>query len=125
MIVLPHGTYPEGTRVLGPANVAQGLTGFTLSLDRDEWLAGVSLALTVDLSLDNGATWNNPHPQVDPYPVSLTAVGGVALDKFGAAYPTTMIEVPLPQPSSTTRKIRATMVVVGGSLTATGNLTLT
>ena len=122
--VLPHGTYAVGTQLLGPAAVATGLTQASLALDRGEWLAGGTLALTIDLSLDGGVTWNSPHPDVDPYPVGLTAEGGVALDKHGVAYTQTILTVPLPQPASTTRRIRATVTIAGGPLTTTGTLTL-
>jgi hypothetical protein len=123
IVVLPQGTYPAGSRVLGPAAVPTGITGFTLALDRAAWVAGVTLAMTVDLSLDSGVTWNTPPETVAPYPVGLTAEGGVALDKNGAAYTQTTLSTAIPQSASTTRQLRATVVITGGSLTTKGTLT--
>lgn len=120
--VLPQGTYPPGTRTLGPAAVPKNLSSFTLAFDRTNWADGVTLDLTVDLSLDGGVTWN-PHPDVDPFPVGLSAVGGVQLDKNGNPYTTTAVSAAIPQPGSTTRSVRATITIGGGSLTTTATLT--
>ena len=122
-IVLPHGTYAAGTRVVGPATVPSGVSGFSLALDRGEWLAGVTIQMTVDLSIDSGATWNNPPESVVPYPLGLSAEGGAALDKNGVLYPQTILAAPIPNSGSSTRRIRANLTITGGSLTTTGTLT--
>lgn len=123
-VVLPQGTYPAGTRTLGPVAVPNGTTAFVLSLDRTNWTnVNVKVALTFDLSLDGGTTWN-PHPDADPFPVGLTAEGGTARDKNGNVVNTTTLSAPVPDVTNTNRRVRATLVITGGSLTTSGTLTL-
>ena len=79
--------------------------------------------MTVDLSTDDGVTWNNPPATAAPYPLGLSAEGGVALDKNGNVYTQTTLSAPIPNAVSTTRRIRANVTIVGGSLTTAGTLT--
>jgi hypothetical protein len=113
-------TLQEGSRVLGPVNVPTGLTAAKVTIDRTNWTnPAITLSLTIDISLDNGVTWNSPHPAVDPFPVGLTAEGGIILDKNGQVEQTTIQAVPMPQPANANRRLRATLVVAGGSIPTT------
>lgn len=121
--VFPHGTMTVGSHQIGPISVPQSVSAFTLALARAEWVAGVTLSMNVDLSLDGGATWNEPAESVVPFPLGLTAEGGVALDKNGIPYVATTLSAQVPNPGSATRQVRATVVVAGGPLVTIGTLT--
>lgn len=124
-VVLPQGTYPIGTRVLGPANIPLGVSSISLALDGTSMTnPALHVAITLDLSLDGGVTWNDPHPQVDPFPVGMTLDGG-AKNRQGQALGTYYIGTILPDASNPNRRIRATVVISGQALTTTGTLTLT
>lgn len=121
--VFPHGTLAVGVHQIGPVSVPQNISAFSLALARAEWTAGVDLDMKMDLSLDDGATWNEPAADVTPWPLGLTAEGGIALDKNGVPYVSTTLSAGVPNPGSTTRKIRATVTVSGGPLVTIGTLT--
>lgn len=124
-VVLPQGTYAIGTRVLGPANVPLGATEIALSLDGGAMTnPALHVAITLDLSLDGGVTWNNPHPQADPFPVGMTLDGG-AKNRQGLPLGTYFIGTTLPDASNPNRRIRATVVISGQALTTAGTLSLT
>lgn len=127
-IVLPQGTYPIGTRILGPAPLAQGVTTFTLALDGAAMTdPALRVRLDVDLSLDGGATWaaDAPGPTFNPFPLFMTLSGG-ATDRAGNPLPTYFLSsTQIPAPASSTRRIRATVTIAGAPLTTAGTLTLT
>lgn len=124
-VVLPAGTYPVGTRVLGPANVPVGTSEIELSLDGAAMTdPALHVAITLDLSLDSGVTWNNPHPQADPFPVGMTLDGG-AKNRQGGALARYTIGTFLPDSTNPNRRVRATVVISGTPLTTSGTLSLT
>lgn len=125
-IVLPQGTYPIGTRTLGPANVPQGVSSVELQLDGTQ-MTDPALHLTVglDLSLDGGATWASTNPGVatDPFPVAMETQGG-SKTRTGAPVPIYNLGTNIPSPSSSTRQIKATVTITGTPLTTKGTLVL-
>jgi hypothetical protein len=123
-VVLPQGTYPVGTRVIGPFTVVTGATEYSFSFDKTNWQdPAVTVDVMFDLSLDGGATWNNPHPAVDPFPCGFTAEGG-GLDKHGVSYADVTFSVLIPQPQNTQRRLRANVIIAGGPLTTSGSVTI-
>lgn len=117
-------TLQEGSRVIGPVNIPTGLTSVKIEIDRDNWTdPAIKLTLKIDISLDNGATWNNPPADCVPFPVGLEAEGGVVLDKNGQLVHTSVVAGPLPQPSNPDRKARANITVTGGSIPTTVTIT--
>lgn len=123
--VLPQGTYQPQTRLLGPVTVPQGATELTFTFDRTNWTdPAVTLAITIDLSLDGGATWNNPPEQAAPLPFGFTSEGGGGLDKHGNPRTETTGTTSIPQPTNTQRRLRATVTIAGGPLTTNGSVTI-
>lgn len=124
-VVLAPGTYAIGTRTLGPANVPLGVTAIELALDGAAMTdPALHVAITLDLSLDGGATWNDPHPAVDPFPVGMTLDGG-AKNRQGDPLAAYTIGTSLPDPTNPNRRVRATVVISGTPLTTSGTLSLT
>jgi len=124
-VVLPQGTYPIGTRTLGPATVPVGVTQIELALDGAAMTSpALHVSMALDLSLDGGSTWNTPHPQVDPFPVTMTLDGG-AKDRQGNPLPKYTIGTRLPDPSNANRRVRAVVIISGTALTTSGTLSLT
>ena len=126
-IVLPQGTYPIGTRTLGPATVPLGATSVQLQLDGTSMTdQAMAMSMTLDLSLDAGVTWasDSPSPATNPFPVSCTLNGG-AKNRAGGPLATYLIGTQIPAPSNTQRRIRAVIVISGAPLTTQGTLVLT
>jgi len=128
IIVLPQGTYPVGSRTLGPAAIPTGVTSASLALDGTAMTnAALSLSLTLDLSLDGGVTWasTSPSQATDPFPVNVPDMRGGQLDRTGAARATYYISVwGIPAPTNPNRQVRAQVTISGVSLTTKGTLTL-
>lgn len=124
-VILPQATYPIGTRTVGPANVPQNATKVEMALDGAAMTdPALHVSMTLDLSLDNGATWNLPHPQVDPFPIGMTLDGG-ALNRQGLPLATYTLGTQLPDPTNANRKIRMTVTISGTPLTTQGTVTIT
>jgi hypothetical protein len=127
IVVLPQGTYPIGTRTLGPANLAQGVSSFKLALDGTAMTdPALHVTIAVDLSLNNGSTWatETPGPTFNPCPLAMTLDGG-ATDRGGNPLPTYFLGTDsIPSPQSSTRRIRAVVTIAGTPLTTQGTLTL-
>jgi hypothetical protein len=123
-IVLPHGAYAVGVHNIAPTSIPVGVSALTFAFDRAEWVEACLVDVVVDLSLDDGVTWNEPHPDADPYPAGFTVPGGDRLDKFGAVISQTVLRLSIPQSENTTRQLRATVTITGASLVTTGTLTV-
>jgi hypothetical protein len=123
--VLPQATYHPGTRTTPNLSVAQGMTGVTIEFDKTlGWTdPAVTLDVTLDLSLDGGATWNTPAADVVPFPVGFTAEGG-GNDKNGVPYTSATLSTSLPHPELTNRRLRATITIAGGDLTTSAAITV-
>lgn len=122
--VLPPGTYPIGTQALGPATVPVGITEVKLALDGAAMTdPALHVFIGIDISLDNGVTWNSPHPAADPFPIGMTLDGG-ATNRQGGPLAAYSLSCNLPDPSNANRKVRATVTIAGTPLTTTGTLTL-
>jgi len=123
-VVVPTQTFAAGTYAFGPFNVQQGLTKVQVVFDKSAWTdPAVTLDMHVDISFDNGQTWNSPHPDVDPFPVGFTAEGG-GLDKFGNPYLAATLATSLPGPTVNQRRLRVNAVIAGGSLTTSVSINL-
>jgi len=127
-LILPQGTYPIGTRTLGPVTIPLGVTFVALEL-AGAAMTNPALALTVtlDLSLDGGTTWASVSPSTptDPFPVIATMEGGM-LNKQGTFQDPYYLSVTgIPAPTNANRRVRATVVIAGASLTTAITLVLT
>lgn len=125
--VLPNGTYPIGTRNLGPTSIPTGLTKAVLSLAGGAMTdPALTVTLQLDLSIDGGATWasTNRGPATDPYPTSSTIRGGGTRPR-GGAQTEYIIGAVLPDPTNPGRQMRGTLTIAGTPLTTTGTLTVT
>lgn len=119
--VIPTATYPPDTYPFGPLNVQNGAFSFVIVFDKTAWTdPAVTLAVTMEISLDNGQTWN-PHPDGDPFPVSYTDAGG-GTDKFGNPLLVSTLSSSLPAPQNNQRRLRGTAIVAGGSLTTSAEI---
>ena len=126
-IVLPQGTYPIGTRTLGPATVPVGVSHVQLDLDGAAMLdPALHLTIQLDLSLDGGTTWASasPGPATNPLPVTLTTEGGMTT-RVGEPLPSYPLACHLPDPSNANRRVKAVVTIAGTPLTTQGTLTLT
>jgi hypothetical protein len=123
--VLPAATYHPGTSTTPTLTVAAGLTAVVIAFDKTlGWTdPGVTLEVTLDLSLDGGATWNTPAADVVPFPVAFGAEGG-GLDKFGVPYTEATLSTSLPHPELANRRLRAVVTVAGGDLTTSAAITV-
>jgi hypothetical protein len=127
-VVLPQGTYPIGTRMLGPASIPQSVSAFKLALDGMAMTdPALRVRLDIDLSLDNGATWASaqPGPTFNPYPLFMTLSGG-ATNRAGQPLAEYFLSNDqIPSPASMARQVKATVTIAGAPLTTKGTLTLT
>lgn len=115
-VVLPSGTY-TGTQTIPSRSIPIGASRIELALDRTAWTdPAVTVTARLDLSFDDGLTWISPY-------MGFTAAGGIILIPVtGETLSITRVTVPLPQPNAN-RRIRGTIIIVG-SLTTTGTLTI-
>lgn len=114
-------------QALPVVNVPNGATQAVLSLDGATMTdPAMHASVTLDFSVDNGATFasQNPGPATNPYPVTMEIQGGTK-DKHGNPLPSYDLGVPLPSPQLTTRKITGSVTVTGAALNTTGTLTIT
>jgi hypothetical protein len=104
-VLLPTQDF-TGARSFGPLNVPPSISGIRVEMSRDEWLDPADkVALSLELSFDNGATWQ-------PWG-AFTAQGGAVLDKQGNVATFSAITVDLPQPEGSQRRIRGEVVFTG------------
>lgn len=120
-VTIPLTTLPVGSRDFGPATVADTATDIVLVIDRT--VAGgfnsLTAATTMDLRMfqsgDGGATWQ--------LICGAGIVGGTYTGLDGAVITQSSVEAPLG--AGTGREVKATLVVAGTSVAASGTLTIT
>jgi hypothetical protein len=124
-IVIPTTTIPAGTRAFGPNTIQPSITSLILELDRTAWVdPALRITVSLDLSLDSGATWSStsPGPATNPFPMSIEAVGGIILDHQGNPLTkTTFGTGNIPNSGQSGRRLRGTFtnnldVVTSGTL---------
>lgn len=122
-VVMPLADYPEQSRVLGPAVVPAGITQVMFSVQRNTpadatiWpSAAVTISLVVEVSYDNGGTWR-------PL-MNFASSGGQVIDKdTGLAAPISAGSCTLTQPELSTRQVRGTLTIAGGTLRSSASVT--
>ena len=112
------GTLPAGTRNFSLLSVPVGMTRLTLALDRTDWTdANVKIALTLELSLDAGVTWQSVG--------GLTSEGGPPPVQLpGRPLPANITSGTwqFPEETNSNRRLRGTLVISGGPLKTTATL---
>ena len=119
-LTIPLTTLPTGTRVIGPANVADADTRAILVLDRtvagglNALTAATTLGMLVEQSNDGGSTWF--------LVVNALITGGIVGAPKGGGN-ATEATVWLNFEPGTGRRTRATLTTVNGPLVVQGSLT--
>jgi len=112
--VLPLGNYANGTRTLGPLDVADDVTSVDISIARCTtatptiWPnASTVLTITPEVSVDGGATWIEAGKSVSAGGIAISGRTGqeVAVSRSGGSLP-----------AGVNRKYRVTVVIAGGPL---------
>jgi hypothetical protein len=115
---LASGSHAAGTYSLASTSVPLGIVQATLTLDRALWtLTARTAAVTMDISFDNGATWQSLG--------GFTAQGGTVTDPAGVTALVSSFTVDLPQPANANRRVRGSVVITGGAVNTAGILVLT
>lgn len=123
--VLPLGTYPAGTRVLGPIDIADDVTSILFSIlcntvaNPGIW-PNVTTVLDMkhEVSQDGGATWIESGRSVTP--------GGPHLNKTGGELQSVASGGNLPPPvNGITRKWKLTAVSTGPDLVTSASAVVT
>lgn len=115
--VLPPGTYGPEDRDILQRSIPLGIIDFDLEVDTSQLTdPAVSVEIALDLSLDNGTTWNGNSVIGDCY-----AGAGVA----GSASPAPKMSVGrgVPEPTNPDRLVRGRVRILGGSLVTSASLT--
>lgn len=115
-VALPLGNYANQTRVVGPFNVADGVTSMDFSIarctsaDLTIWPnASTTLSVKPEVSCDGEVTWIECG--------AFTSAGGIATGKNGQEAPFTIGGGSLPPPvNGVTRRGRFTITIAGGPL---------
>jgi len=103
---------PAGSRDFGPATIPDGLTKVTLRMARRTtatptlWAAGVTVDLKSWCSLDGGVTWLQW--------LGFGAPGGILIKRDGTDTVESWVSSALP--AGTSRRIKLTATVTGGTL---------
>ena len=100
-------TFSDETRAFGPVAMPVGLSMVRLWIDVSQMVTPDQFFdVTVDLSLDNGATW--------AFLFGFTRIGAILINPKTQLVDTqSMMQVPLPSPALSTRQVRGTLVVTG------------
>jgi|SRR6185436_6960143 len=126
--VLAAGTYPAGSRTLGPVTLPVGLTACALVLDGTTMTdPALRLTVTLDLSLDGGVTWASDvrSHATDPFPVTATMSGGMIDGRTGLQRTTYYLSVgTIPDPTNPNRQARILLTNTVRALTTSGTLTV-
>lgn len=106
--VLAPGTYPPGSRLIGPRSVPTNLSFASLALDvTNNTSPAQGISIAIELSFDGGANWS-------PF---------VAMSRAGEspnAFPTMAWSGGVPQDGNPNRQVRATLTLTGSSITTAG-----
>lgn len=113
-VLLPEATYAPDTYNVPAFGIPAGPTLGYIKLDRSLWTdPGAHVDWEMWVSLDGGATWNEPH-------VAGGAVGGVQIDpRTGLPRTFVRIGMALPEPANLNRQVKCRVVVSGGAVTTT------
>lgn len=123
--VLPLGNYANGTRVMGPIDIANDVTSVLFSIACNTvanptiW-PNVTTVLDIkpEVSVDGGLTWIESGRSVTP--------GGPHLNKTGGELQTVASGGNLPPPvNGITRQYRITTIITGGPLRSSATAEVT
>ena len=118
-IIFSQATYPPGTYSLPSTILKAGISLFTLTIARNNWTnPAVTVAYNVDFSPDNGKTWINRY-------CAFTSRGS----PFNPKNPNSVarcqcIIIAGCDPAGTSNRVRGSITIAGGSLTASGSLVI-
>jgi len=99
--------YQVGTYTLAATALAANVSAVSIAFNRADWLDPLSkIRLSLELSLDGGATWIPGG--------AFEADGGVFIDRFtGLPVTESVAYFSYPEPGNSNRKIRGTFEVIG------------
>lgn len=112
--VLPLGNYPNGTRNLGPVDIADDVTSVDISIARCTTATpaiwpneSTVLTITPEVSVDGGVTWIEAGKSVSAGGIVVSGRTGqeVAVSRSGGSLP-----------AGTNRRYRVTVQITGGPL---------
>ena len=113
--VLPLNNYANGTRELGPIDVASDVTSIDFSIQRcttatpTVWPnVATTLEIIPQVSVDGGVTWNDAGRSTNVGGISLFRGNEVAFSRSGGSIP--------PQVGGVTRQYKVTTIIAGGPL---------
>lgn len=113
--VLPLNNYANGTRNLGPLDIASDVTVIDFNIQRCTtatptiWPnASTTLVITPEVSLDGGATWIEAGKSTNVGGISLFRGTEVAFARSGGFIP--------PEVNGITRQYRVSTLIAGGPL---------
>ena len=123
--VLPLNNYANGTRQLGPLDLASDVTSVLFSIQRcttatpTVWPnVTTTLEITPEVSLDGGSTWIEAG--------KTTNVGGIQPSKFGTELAFALSGGGLPaEVGGVTRQYRVQTVIAGGPLRTSATVEVT
>jgi hypothetical protein len=111
--VLPLANYANGTRVLGPIDIADDVSSVDISIARCTtptptiWPnASTVVTITPEVSIDGGVSWSEAGKSVSG--------GGISIGRSGSEIPFSLSGGSLP--AGTGRKYRCTVDIAGGPL---------
>lgn len=116
--VLPLANYANGTRVLGPIDIADDVTSVDFSIQRCTtatptiWPNSTTiLEIIPEVSIDGGASWIEAGRSVSPGGISFLRGVEVAFSASGGSLP-----------AGTDRQYRVTTIITGGPLRSTATV---
>jgi hypothetical protein len=111
---LPPGDYGPGVVTLGPANVGGSLSEASVSFDISQHLDPAILwDVSIDISLDNGQTWQVMGGFSRPGGPVTTGPDGK---------PASAVTMSIKHPPGGGRRIRCVMTFTGGSVRTSGSI---
>lgn len=120
-VALPLGTYADGTHAFGPFNLQNSIWRLGADIQRcttaepTVWPNKSStVAVTLELSFDGGATWQSGG--------GFTAEGGIHVKADGTELPYSSFRFPVP--AGTQRRVRGTLTISNGPILSSVGVTL-